>query len=308
MRALICATIFCAGAASAAGAAGPSEVAVRLREPRDFGYFVGDVFRREADIVVRAPYRLDPASEPKPRRLNYWLDLRDVALTDRAVSGGRRYRLVLDYQTFYVPLSAVRLTAPGITLRFAAGERTIDAELPAFSFVMSPLREVQPAQPETGPEGYLKPDATPRARSTRRARIGAGAGAGVALLGLAALAYHQAWWPFRERPKRPFTRAAAAIRRRLKEDADPESYRQSLLDLHRAFDQSAGRRLLADDVPGFLSVRPDFQPLREDISRFFANSRRAFFGNDPEGAARTMPAGALAELGARLSEAERREA
>jgi mxaA protein len=289
-----------------ARAAQPQAV-VTASEPREFGYFVGDVFRRDIDIVAPDPYRLDSASQPKPRRLNYWLELRDATVTETRLTGGRRYHLVLDYQTFYVPLSPTRLTVPEVQLRFSAGDDSVEAEVPPFSFTMSPLREVQPEQPEEGPAGYLRPDAVPRIQSARAARTGFSAGLVAFLLGLVLLAYHRAWWPFRARPHRPFTRAESAIRRRLAHGADPDTYRHGLLDLHRAFDQSAGRRLLAEDVPEFLAAHREFQSLREEISRFFASSRRAFFGSDPEGAAETMPFGAVAELGARLSEVERRE-
>jgi mxaA protein len=87
-----------------AGAASQA-VSVRTVEPRGFGYFVGDIFRREVELVVPEAYRLDKASAPAPGRLNYWLDLRAVDLSETNASGARRYRLSLDYQTFYVPLS-----------------------------------------------------------------------------------------------------------------------------------------------------------------------------------------------------------
>jgi mxaA protein len=127
------------------------------------------------------------------------------------------------------------------------------------------------------------------------------------LLALALLAYHQAWWPFRLRPERPFTRAARAIKERLAEDG-LGGYRDGLLDLHRAFDVAAGHRLLAEDVPEFLSRHHEFQPLAGEITRFFATSRRAFFGNDLAGAAKVMPFKTIGELGSRLGDAERRAA
>jgi hypothetical protein len=48
--------------------------------------------------------------------------------------------------------------------------------------------------------------------------------------------------------------------------------------------------------------------MSEDIARFFANSRRAFFGNDIAGAANDMPLGDIADLGKRLGQAERKAA
>ncbi len=298
-------------AAALAGAAAAEQAAnatakVATIEPRGFGYFVGDTFTREIDVTVPDAFRLDQASQPAPGRLNYWLDLRNVDVSESASSAGRRYRLKLEYQTFYVPLSPAPLVVPGTVLRFSHGDETLAAEVPPFAFVMAPLREVQPERPEEGPVGYLRPDAVPGRLSTLRNRIGLGAGALVALLGLTLLAHHQAWWPFRDRPERPFTRAARAIWNRAAHAEDRAVYREGLLDLHRAFDEAAGHRLLAEDVPDFLTAHRELQPLREDIAKFFASSRQAFFGNDQEGAARAMPFEAVAALGSRLGEAERK--
>lgn len=293
---------------SPADAATSPVVQVTTVEPRSFGYFVGDLFTREIDVVLPKSYRLDTALEPIPGRLTYWLDLRSVNVTETTASGQRHYRLVLEYQTFYVALSPTAVLIPGLDLRFSNSNGSAVAEVPLLPLVMAPLREVLVEKPEGGAPGYLKADAVPPERSTLNASIGIGAGAVVALLALMLLAHHQAWWPFRTRSERPFTRATRAIKGRLAGARDQEAYGAGLLDLHRAFDKSAGRRLLAEDVPGFLDSHPQYQPLGGDISRFFAYSRRAFFSNDMAGAADGMPLEKLAALGARLGEAERRSA
>lgn len=307
MKLFVLALLVLTSTALAEETAAPN-VAVTTLEPRAFGYFVGDILRREIHIAVPGSYALDKASQPAPGRLNYWLDLRAVDIDETESVGLRRYRLGLDYQTFYVPLSPAPLTAPGLKLRFsnAVGD-AVEADIPSFNFVMAPLREIQPEKPEEGPAGYLKPDTVPQKLSTLRSRIAFGIGASCALVGLGLLAYHRAWWPFRARPQRPFTQAARVIKNRT-EQHDLETYRAGLIELHRAFDLSAGRRVLADDVPGFLSEHREFQPLGEDISQFFATSRRVFFSNDMEGAARAMPFDSVIKLGSRLGEAERRAA
>jgi mxaA protein len=276
-------------------------------EPRGFGYFVGDLLTREIVVTVAEPYKLEAASRPSARRLSYWLDLQSVDVSSSESNGRTRYRLKLVYQTLYVPLSPEPRTLPAITLRFADGDKVVEAQVPAFNFVMAPLREVLPEKPEEGPVGYLLPDAVPYTLSTRQARIGVVAGLVTALVALGLLAYHHAWGPFRKRPSRPFTEAARALRR-LSRAREPEAYRTGLLDLHRAFDVSAGRRLLAEDVPEFLAHHGEFQPYAPEIDRFFASSRRAFFGDDVAGAAETMPLPAVAALGSELGAAERRAA
>ena len=195
-----------------------------------------------------------------------------------------------------------------MTLKFADGSGSVEAEVPAWPFVMSAMREIAPEKPEEGPVGYMQPDALPTLIGTSCDRTVFGVAAGGFLLALLLLAFHQAWWPFRARPSRPFTNAARSINHRAAPEADQDAYRASLLDLHRAFDASAGRRVLAEDVPIFIAGHQVFEPLASDISRFFATSRRAFLGNDLAGAAEDMPLTDVATLGKRLGEAERRAA
>lgn len=304
MITLLAALLLFAPAAAAQETASPI-VSVGTVEPRGFGYFVGDLLSREVVVVVAEPYKLEPATLPAPGRLSYWLDLKSVAVSESDRAGRTRYSFKLVYQTFYVPLSPTPRTLPALALRFTDGDHSVTAEVPPFEFVMAPLREVQPVKPEEGPVGYLRPDAMPHGIPTGKTRIGFGAGLAATLMALALLAYHEAWWPFRKRQERPFTQAARAMRR-LSGATDAEAYRTGLLDLHRAFDAAAGHRLLAEDVPRFLTAQPAFQPFETDISRFFASSRRAFFGNDTDGAAKAMPLPAVAALGSRLGAAERR--
>ena len=160
--------------------------------------------------------------------------------------------------------------------------------------------------PAEGPEGYLRPDTVPRVSSTRDSRIGFGAGLFITATALVLYAYYAAWWPFRKRPARPFTQTARALRRLERQPEDGTAFRTGLLDLHRAFDATAGQRLLAEDVPRFLSAHGQFRPFAPEIERFFATSRLAFFGNDLPGAAKAMPLSAIAALGSKLGDAERR--
>ena len=84
-----------------------------------------------------------------------------------------------------------------------------------------------------------------------------------------------------------------------------EGYRLFQDRLHRAVDDSAGRRVLADDLPTFLDHRPQFKPLAPELSLFFESSRDAFFGADPAAALKRFPARTLVAFGNGLAAAER---
>lgn len=280
-------------------------LSVKTVEPRGFGYFVGDLLTREIEVRVAEPYTLEAATQPKPGRLSYWLDLRSVDVTSRTRGGATVYRFKLVYQTFYVPLSPDVRQLPALALRFTAGDETAVANVPPLPFVMAPLREVIPEKPEEGPAGYLKPDAVPQRVSSATSRLRFAFGAGLALLAIVLLAHHEAWWPFHERRARPFGQAARMLRRLAREPTE-DAYRTGLRDLHRAFDESAGHRILAEDVDGYLDRHAAFRPHGREIGQFFAASRQAFFANDVMGAAEAMPLPAVAALSAELSAVERR--
>ncbi len=283
--------------------------AVRMTEPRAFGHFIGDVLVREADVFVDAAQRISSASLPRPGPLAYWLDLRSVDLSEMEAEGDRRrYRLRLEYQTFYAPLEPKKLEIPRLVFRLSnGGTEAENVFIPAFSFLSSPLREIVPEKRDAGdePASLLRPDSPPLLLSTFGERLGLWISSGAVFMALALVLRHFAFWPFQRRPSRPFTAAARAVRREAAKNPRDADYRAALLALHRAFDASARRRVLADDVTRFLRERPEFEPLREDIGRFFAGSRQAFFADEAEGTRRALPLARLDDLATALGERER---
>ena len=280
---------------------------VELYAPRSFGYVIGDALTLRAEIALDAPFALDPATLPTPRALNYWLDLRDVRLEDRGNHGGiHRYTLDLTYQTFYAPLEPRRLDIPALALSAVAGDRRVAVNVPGWSFLSSPLREVMTSTP--GQAMALRPDIPPRPIPTAASRNGLLASIVVTLLALAALAWQMAWWPFHRRPARPFAQAARAVTATLRPSASETAYRGSLLALHRAFDATAGRGVLAEDLPAFFAAHPAFRAVEGEVRRLFAVSRAVFFGGDGPRAQSDLPPGELLALARRLRAVEREAA
>lgn len=280
-------------------AAGGQDAApmVETRLPRAFGYFVGDTLDYRAIIVPPPDYGLDGASLPQVGALDYWLDLvsMNVAETDGVVT------VDLRYQTFYVPLEPSERALPPQRLRFVAHEgdgAPVEATLPSFIFVMSPLRPImQRSRPEA-----MQPDILSSAIDTRpRQWQVAGAWALVAVALLALLRY-RGITPFSNRRPRPLHLAAHRLRALPR---SPQAYGQSLAVLHRALDATHGRRLFADDLPAFAAHAPRYDEARADLERFFEASRLFHFSERPDEAARLMPPEELLPLARRLSALER---
>jgi mxaA protein len=293
---------------AAAAGAGPRVEAVAVSEPRPFGYFLGDVVRREVILTLKPGSKLEPASIPQPGPLNYWLELRAVDVAQSEADGGTQVQITLSYQAFHAALDPRRLTIPGFTLKISDAEGQEDSKIPAFEFIVSPLREIFPGKESVPDNVLLQPDAQPRRLGTATERTGLLLASLTGLAALVLLAMHYAWWPFHRRQARPFTEAARFLRRRSTHLTGDGGYRAALITLHRAFDAAAGRRVLPDDVSGFVAEHPQFAPLSDDIERLFECSRTAFYGNDVSSARQALPIKEVATLGARLGMAERRAA
>ncbi|MFA6140170.1 MAG: nonribosomal peptide synthetase MxaA [Hyphomicrobium sp.] len=298
--ALAAATLWLAGGVAAAT---PS---VTVSDPRPFGYFLGDVVRRDVLVRTGPGEKLDLGSRPRAGPVNYWLELSAADLTEGRNGDDRLYRLSLAYQTFYAPLDPRKLVIPGFKLKIDSGGESLELSVPEFAFLTSPLRQLFSEKGDTaGSATNLMPDHVALKRPTGAERTALLVAGLVCVAALAALAHHNAWWPFQRRPRRPFTQAARFFRARAAHLTGAGGYRTALLKLHRAFDLAAGRRVLADDVDGFLRQHPEFAPFRADVERMFASSREAFFANDVERASAAMPLAAVTRLGQQLAVAER---
>jgi len=278
---------------------------VKLVTPRLFGYFVGDRIPIEVDVVVDKDVDFVPASLPQPGPLNSWLEIVGSRIEEEAApANGKLYRIFVDYQNFYPALDSRSLDVPSFALSFTSAGKTVTADVPSWSFLISPLREVQPPPKASGAD-YMQPDVRPRRISPYRSFIAALGLLICCVAAFALLAYHLAWWPFTARPRRPFTTAARRIRQLLDARRDNAGYRDALLTLHRAIDATAGHAVFAEDLPEFLDHAPAFSPLKQDFDLFFRSSRRAFFADNPEAAAADFGPSKLSRFSDRLASVER---
>lgn len=274
------------GLAAGASFAQPLELR-ELGEVRAFGWRLGDVIERRAEVTLPTPWRLEAASLPQPRR-GPALELREArweaAPPLRPWDG--RHRLVLRYQLMRSPPEPRLMELPAVELRATGGggpSRVL--RLDAVPLLVSPLAP-EPAPTQRG-FGALRPDAPPPQMETTalRTRLALAATA-AALLG-ATLASAWFGWP-RGRHPRPFDEAWRELRR-LPAEPDAAQWRAALSVLHRALDRRAGRTLFVADLDGFLAQFPPLAPLRGELQGFFAWSRRAFFapgdGVEPHAAA-----------------------
>lgn len=281
---------------------------VEVRSPRAFGYFVGDIVRSQIDLLVDDGFSVESASLPKPGPVAYWLDLRNVETQETREGGTKRIRLSLVYQSFYAALDARDMEVPGFTLTVgsdrAGGVTSAKAEVPPWSLIVSPLRQVQPP-PRENPIDYMRPDGRVTSLEAGPAWRWAAIFAALALLAALLLAWDRAWGPFGARRGRPFAAVARTLRGLSRRSGEEGAYRDMLLALHRGLDATDGRRVLADDLPAFLDRHPAYRGEQTGLAQFFTASRLAFFGRETDAARSRWPFAEGESIARRLAVAER---
>jgi mxaA protein len=262
---------------------------------RDFGYFPGDRITSTAVIRVGPDTKLDAGSLPQTGPVTTDIDLRSTTTQETTDTGGRRITIRTEWQTFATPDEVSHIDIPGYQLIFTKDKARFTANIPGFSIAVSPFRH--DIQPVLDPS-VLRPDHPVAPIDLSRDWQQLYAAGAIALLAAFSLAASRGLLPWMRQKHAPFADAARRITK------GTEGGEQALLLLHRAFDLTAGERVLADDLDVFLTRHPRFQPLRADIETFFADSRRIFF--DSAASPPSPAAKPWARLSRALARAERR--
>jgi len=257
--------------------AAPAVLSARSDEPRAFGYSVGDVVSRRIDLQVPSGLKLDEESLPRAGVRGRALELQRVVL--RKSLAGVPVGLQLDYQIFLAPRDVRVLEMPPIELRFDGSPRPQTLRVDAWPVTVGPLAPLEPFAREG--LGDLRPDRLPPLLSTHATRWRLAWEAGAALLLLGYLAHVYLVLPWSAQRRRPFGRAWAALRG-LPPLPDPAQRRAAFERVHAALNETAGEVLFEPGLDRFLALRPRFVPLRDELVRFFADSRAEFFAGGRE--------------------------
>jgi mxaA protein len=303
--------------------------AVNVYEPRAFGYFIGDTFERHIEVITTGDTEL-LTGLPRPGPLTYWLELTGVDDKVHESQDRKSHDITLKYQTFYAAIEPVKVKIPAYPLKFrnpgipptapAPDAKTGNGEspapppediasIPAFQIIMSPLREYAVSDFISGKSvelaDIMAPDAKAQVMSTSRQTALLGLALAALAISIILLLWHYAKGPFARRQGRPFTIADRHIRELQSVEADDMLYRDSLIALHRAFDESYGRRVFAEDLSAFLSQRQRFSVLQEKLQHFFESSRIFFFSGNRKAAETRFPIEDVRKLAADLAREEK---
>ena len=281
--------------------AGPAQLVLqaRTREPRAYGYQVGDTLQRQVLIQVPAGLALDAASLPLAGARGQAIELRALRLHSQAVPGGQHQVLQLDYQVFLAPKEVRTLEIAPITLRYTGQPRDQPLRIDAWPVTVAPLLPLA-VSPRQG-LGDLQPDAAPPLIDTTALHQRLAVWAGAAMLLAGWLAWARLGWPWWQRRHLPFGQAWAQLRHLANAPDEPQA-RAAFQRLHRALDDSAGQVLFEAGLAGWLARQPAFASLQSDLLRFLQLSQQLFFA---PGAAPPCDGAWLRDLGRRCCLAER---
>jgi mxaA protein len=260
---------------------------------RDFGYYAGDLLVSTVVVTVGPDTVLDANSLPPTGPVSPAIDLRNVRFSEARVDGGHRITVRAEWQIFSTPDEVSRVDVPGYQLIFLQQQSRLTAGVSGFSISVSPFRHDLQAVLDASLLRPNHPIAHIDIAPSVHLLFGSCA---LALLAALYLVWDSGLRPWARREHTPFARAARDIARYSRDSPD------ALLLLHRAFDETAGERLLAEDIEQFIITQARFAPLSSEIKKFFDESRQVFF--DVGDTCPSLPS--LVRLSRALARAERR--
>ena len=238
-----------------------------VETPRPFGYLNGDEIPQRIIIETRSGITLQTGSLPAKGQINRWLNLNQVTVKQ----SGPRYQIDLLYQVFYAPLEVKALTLPGFTVQLSQGEKTVGKSIPAWTFTLSPLRELVVRQTEQGE--YMRPDSPPSLLTNDRALYGLVVSLSVATPIAAYLGYLYACFPGLSR-RTVFKRTLRRLSGLSKADMA-----QALTVVHQALNSLNGQPLFANRLSDFYRRNPQYRQISSQLAWFFNYSNRYFFSD-----------------------------
>lgn len=263
-------------AAGVSPLAGAAVEKLEMTTPRPFGYVIGDTIEHHVSLVLDPGFELDPDSIPEPGRVSRWLALNESALESDERNGTTRHSIRLRYQIVNAATSVIGAGTPPLSLRILGPEGDLPVVIPSWGFTFGPV--VPPEERTAGRLPNLRPALPPPPFETdaRAMRVAA---LGLLALGLIVLIVRERLaGRFAARPGRHFDRAWRRLRRRQRSSNPDEVVAEALVEMHAAFNATAGRAVFEHDLARFFVEHPRFEPVRTPIETFFAESGKLLYG------------------------------
>lgn len=278
-------------------------VSLKLHTPRNFGYVIGDEIDHKVALSVTKPFYLETEFLPKAGLLVDGLEIRELRIEQQTSKSSNDYLIHIRYLLLFGGKQPERhLTIPKINVRLYDGTRSASATIPEWSFVFSPLIPFQTKDADVS----IRPAVNPPSMDLYFAQAGLWFSGGGILILLLIIARQNNLLPFLNTGEGPFQQAYRSLKQRHNSTPSTDAYRDALIDVHRAFDQTAGQKLFADQLAEFFETNPRFAPLSASTETFFEISRQTFFGQSQDIDLNDYPVKWLENLCRQFKKIERR--
>jgi mxaA protein len=248
---------------------------------RDAGYVVGDILERTITLTVKKPYELVKESIPIVGYEHRWkgqisgIELSKVSSEEMQHSDSVTHVIHLTYQVFTTGKLAkpAALRAEILKMRNTEKKETLQYRVPSFNFRVSPLSVFGSVKLKEEMSPFTPPFLIDSSKQKLTLKLLIGL-LGLSLLGLLYIFGMRAWLP---RMGAPFAKAYRDIRKM------PETavgLKQAVARVHESLNKTAGTSLFGNNIDNFIQDKPNFSPVKLDIEKFFALSRKVFF--EPE--------------------------
>jgi mxaA protein len=245
---------------------------------RSFGITVGDKLSHHYVMKCHADAGLIESSLPVVGELSYWLNLVDVKAEHIGDEDHCLYSLKLTYQTFYAPLDVRALQTPAFTVEFQDALSTTSLEIPAWTFTMSPIKQIQPGGvgAEQIATQFMQDSIAPSRQSTVRDRQWLALSLAVLFLSLTVFGWLSGWVSFGQGT--PFIKAKKRIQGLLSSSTHQQvDLQQCLMFVHQAFNERAGYTVFSSKLDLFFEELAQFSSLRQEVEAFYHLSQTVFF-------------------------------
>jgi mxaA protein len=256
-----------------------NNINVRTEDPRPFGYVIGDELSRRIEIDAPSNFKLLSDSLPRPGRVDAWLELRKIKVTEISRGDRTRHTLDLHYQIMNSPEGVKMHELSKLLIKFNNLDKPETVDILESPFTVSPITPAF-VLARAGLEEMRADKSAPLISATAHYwRL-----ALAALLAIAAMfaGLYVTWGiPFLRKHNGPFARAT----REIKKLSDTD-HAAALRRVHRAFDETAGAAIFPQHLAEFFTRHPAFSDVQNDAQQFFDASRGQFFssGNSSESA------------------------
>jgi len=248
---------------------------------RDAGYVVGDILERTITLNIKKPYELMKESLPIVGYEHRWkgqisgIELSKVNSEEVQHNDSVTHVIHLTYQVFTTGKLAkpAVLRAEILKMRNTEKKEILQYRVPSFNFRVSPLSVFGSVKLKEELSPYTPPFLIDSSKQKLTLKLLISL-LSLALLGLLYIFGMRAWLP---RMGAPFAKAYRDIRH-LPETA--EGLQQATTRIHESLNKTANSSLFGSNINGFLQANPAFLPVKQDLEKFFALSRKVFFEPD----------------------------